>query len=259
MLRVARRLALITAILSASCAEPPSKEMNQAQGAIDAARAAGADKFAAAEFTAAVDALKRSEEAVAAGDYRQALSHAHRQPRARAERRQAWPSMAAPTRAARPNAPSPKSPRCCRSAQAQLKDPDIARLNAGPCRHRAPPSPPRRKMLQEARTALKAEDYPAVTKALNGAAAELQAALTAIDAAASPRPAASQALGPPPCDRDFRDRHTLVSDQKRIGPRRCHERSASAGPSGRRTRLRPIRSGRSHRRATRRAACRRAQ
>ncbi len=43
-------------------------------------------------------------------------------------------------------------------------------------------------MLQEARTALKAEDYPAVAKALNGAAAELQAALTQIDAAASPRP-----------------------------------------------------------------------
>ena len=40
MLRVARRLALIITILSAGCAEPPSKEMNQAQGAIDAARAA---------------------------------------------------------------------------------------------------------------------------------------------------------------------------------------------------------------------------
>ena len=77
MLRVVRRLALITAtILSVSCAEPPNKEMNQAQGAIDAARAAGAEKFAAAEFTAAQDALKKSEEAVADGDYRQALSHA---------------------------------------------------------------------------------------------------------------------------------------------------------------------------------------
>ena len=76
MLRVVRRLALITAILSASCAEPPNKEMNQAQGAIDAARAAGADRFATIELTAAVDALKRSEEAVASGDYRQALSHA---------------------------------------------------------------------------------------------------------------------------------------------------------------------------------------
>ena len=64
-------------VLSAGCgAEPPSKEMNQAQGAIDAARAAGADRFASEEFTAAVDALKRSDEAVKAGDYRQALSHA---------------------------------------------------------------------------------------------------------------------------------------------------------------------------------------
>jgi hypothetical protein len=44
-------------------------------------------------------------------------------------------------------------------------------------------------MLQEARTALKAEDYSGVTKALNSAAAELQAALTEIDAAASPRTA----------------------------------------------------------------------
>ncbi len=57
---------LVIVILSASCAEPPNKEINQAQGAIDAARAAGADRFAAAEFSAATDALKRSEEAVAA-------------------------------------------------------------------------------------------------------------------------------------------------------------------------------------------------
>jgi hypothetical protein len=42
-------------------------------------------------------------------------------------------------------------------------------------------------MLQEARAALKNEDYPGVTKALNGAAAELQAALAQIDDAASPR------------------------------------------------------------------------
>ncbi len=50
--------------------------MDQAQGAIDAARAAGADRYAAAEHTAAVESLKRSHEAVAQGDYRLALSHA---------------------------------------------------------------------------------------------------------------------------------------------------------------------------------------
>jgi len=39
--------------------------MNQAQGAIDAARSAGANRFAAGEVTAATDALKRSQEAAA--------------------------------------------------------------------------------------------------------------------------------------------------------------------------------------------------
>jgi hypothetical protein len=44
-------------------------------------------------------------------------------------------------------------------------------------------------MLQDARSALKIEDYAAVTTALNGAAADLQAVLKEIDAAGSPRPA----------------------------------------------------------------------
>jgi hypothetical protein len=60
----------------AACAEPPHKEMNQAQGAIDAARAAGADTYAGQDLAGAVDALKRSEDAVAQRDYRLALSHA---------------------------------------------------------------------------------------------------------------------------------------------------------------------------------------
>ena len=127
MLRVVRCLALITAILSASCAEPPSKEMNQAQGAIDAARAAGADKFAAAEFTAAIDALKRSEEAVAARDYRQALNHALDS----RERAQNAAKLAVEGRAdARGQAERAiaEVATLLSRAQAQLKDPDIARV-----------------------------------------------------------------------------------------------------------------------------------
>jgi len=187
MLRVVRCLALITAILSASCAEPPSKEMNQAQGAIDAARAAGADKFAAAEFAAAQDALKRSEEAVAARDYRQALNHAL-DSRGRAQNAA---KLAVDFRAdARGQAERgiAEVATLLSRAQAQLKDPDIARMN--PPQLKAPRATvaAAEVMLQEARKALKAEDYPAVAKALNGAAAELQAALTQIDAAASPRP-----------------------------------------------------------------------
>jgi hypothetical protein len=50
--------------------------MDQAQGAIDAARAAGADQYATEEYAAAVDALKRSHDAVAQSDYRLALNNA---------------------------------------------------------------------------------------------------------------------------------------------------------------------------------------
>jgi hypothetical protein len=186
MLRAARRLALIFAILStASCAEPPNKEMNQAQGAIDAARAAGADKFAAAEFTAAVDALKRSEAAVADGDYRQALSHALDS----RERAQNAAKMAVDGRAdARGQAERAiaEAATLLSRAQAQLKDPDVIRLNGRALKGPRSTVAAAEKMLQEARAALAAEDYPLVTKALNGASAELQAALTEIDAAASP-------------------------------------------------------------------------
>jgi hypothetical protein len=72
------RALLVASILSmAACGgEPPDKEMQQAQGAIDAARAAGADLYAADEFTAAQAALSRAEDAVGARDYRLALDHA---------------------------------------------------------------------------------------------------------------------------------------------------------------------------------------
>jgi hypothetical protein len=50
--------------------------MDQAQGAIDAARAAGADRYATEEYGAAVNALKSAQDAVAQRDYRLALNHA---------------------------------------------------------------------------------------------------------------------------------------------------------------------------------------
>jgi hypothetical protein len=185
MLRVGRRLAFVILILSAACAEPPNKEINQAQGAIDAARSAGADRFAADEFAAATDALKRSEEAVAAGDYRLALNHAIDS----RERAQSAAKMAVEGRAdARGQAERAISEvaTLITRAQAQLKDPDVARVNGRTLRAPRATVAAAEKMLQEARSALAGEDYAAVTKALSGAAADLQAALTEIDAVASP-------------------------------------------------------------------------
>ena len=59
-----------------ACGDPPEKEMQQAQGAIDAARAAGADRYAQDEFAAAQTALQKAKDAVADRDYRLALNHA---------------------------------------------------------------------------------------------------------------------------------------------------------------------------------------
>ncbi len=189
MRRAACLLAFFIAVLSASCAEPPHKEMNQAQGAIDAARSAGADKFAVEELTAAVDALKRSEEAAASGDYRQALNHALDS----RDRAQNAAKMAVDGRAnARGEAEAMVAELATllsrAHAQLNVKDMNTARMAA---RLRAPKATVAAtdKKLQDARTALKAEDFAAVTKAVNGAAADLQAALTAIDAASTPAPA----------------------------------------------------------------------
>jgi hypothetical protein len=159
--------------------------MNQAQGAIDAARAAGADRFAASEFAAAADALKRSEEAVAAGDYRQALSHAIDS----RERAQAAAKVAVEGRAnlrGQAERSISEVATLVSRAQAQLKDPDIARANGRTLRAPRATVTKAQTMLQEARSALAREDYAAVSQALNGVAAELQAALTEIDEAASP-------------------------------------------------------------------------
>jgi hypothetical protein len=73
-----RRLAalLCAFALSAACSEPPQKEIDRAQGAIDAARAAGAERYASTEFGAATAALDQARSAVAQRDYRLALSRA---------------------------------------------------------------------------------------------------------------------------------------------------------------------------------------
>ena len=76
MRRLVLSIAVLAAVAGAACGDPPDKEMQQAQGAIDAARAAGAAQYARDEFAAAEDALKRSHDAVAQRDYRQALNTA---------------------------------------------------------------------------------------------------------------------------------------------------------------------------------------
>lgn len=66
---------LLVATLSA-CAAPPDKELSTAQGAIDAARAAGAAEYATADLAIAEQTLARARASVTERDYRAALAHA---------------------------------------------------------------------------------------------------------------------------------------------------------------------------------------
>jgi hypothetical protein len=75
MRRVAAPLCALF-LLCIACSEPPQKEIDRAQGAVDAARAAGAEQYAAAAFADATSALQQAHDAVAQRDYRLALSRA---------------------------------------------------------------------------------------------------------------------------------------------------------------------------------------
>ena len=62
--------------LTACSGSPPQKELDRAQGAIDAARAAGAETYATEAYRAATSLLQQAHDAVTQSDYRLALTRA---------------------------------------------------------------------------------------------------------------------------------------------------------------------------------------
>lgn len=177
-------IALSLGLLSA-CGEPPQKEMHQAQGAIDAARAAGADHFAAQELQAAVDALARAEQAVAARDYRLALGQAlDSREQADAATRLATDRTAA-ARAAADAALTAASAIVQRAAE-RLAAADIVKL---PRRRTAPIRSTLTRAetsLQEARAAIADERYEEAAGAAARATADAEAALAETETALTP-------------------------------------------------------------------------
>ncbi len=173
--------------LTIACAEPPSKEMNQAQGAIDAARAAGAPVYATEEFNAAVEALARAEEAVDQSDFRLALNHAIDS----RERAQGAVKLAVEARAlargAAERAVAEVSALLGR-ARARLGDPEVTRLPSGRLAEPVAQIESAEGSLQEARSALDADDYQKAIDATEGVATHVQEALRAIDLAAAAPP-----------------------------------------------------------------------
>jgi hypothetical protein len=179
-------LLAFVAVTSVSCADPPNKELHQAQGAIDAARAAGADSYATEEFTAAVDALARAEAAVGQRDYRLALSQAldsleraqnaaklaasqKAEVRSTAERLLAEVTSAVAVASARLAAETSRHP-----------SPAVVALQAAVQNARA--------ALDEAGKALATEDYLEARRRLQGVRDTLLAAQKALPATAAQRP-----------------------------------------------------------------------
>ena len=175
---------IVVALFVVACAEPPNKEMDQAQGAIDAARAAGADRYASTEYTAATDALKRAQDAVAQGDYRQALNEAldsreHAQNAAR---------EAAETRAQlRGEVERDMAQIAGLIAEANTRLAAASRTRAS----RRVIDAPRRELaavnerVQKAGAAMKADDYLTARTALQGVKERIEGAMKALEAPAA--------------------------------------------------------------------------
>lgn len=179
-------LTLATA-LTAACSEPPQKEMHQAQGAIDAARAAGAETYARAEYDAAREALALSEQAVAARDYRQALSHAldARERASDAAREAADRKAAARSDAERTLAATEAALARARRAIAQAERTRARRRDLAPAVDAVRQS---ETAVQESRAALANQDYLEARRLLEGVAARLDAAAAALGPPARGRP-----------------------------------------------------------------------
>ena len=175
---------IVVALFVVGCAEPPNKEMDQAQGAIDAARAAGADRYASTEYTAATGALKRAQDAVTQGDYRQALNEAldsreHAQHAAR---------EAAEDRAQlRGEVERDMAQIAGLIAEANTRLAAASRTRAS----RRAIDAPRRELadvndrVQKAGAAMKADDYLAARTALQGVKERIEGAMKALEAPAA--------------------------------------------------------------------------
>ena len=174
----------------AGCSEPPQKEIDEAKSAIDAARAAGAEQYAAEEYGGATATLEKARTAVNERDYRQALSYA-----IDARQRAIEASRTVPEARARAKA----------AAETELKNiaDSVAHLNAvlraaGDAGVRGQEMLPAHDallaatpVLQEARTALDARKYAEANAVLRGVREKLDTEARALSSI-SQRPKAGK-------------------------------------------------------------------
>ena len=171
------------AMLLAACTNQPDKEMNQARGAIEAARAAGADQYAPDEYKAAVTSLKHSEDAVWQRDYRQALNDAL-ESRDQAENAARVAANQKATVRSQVERDLHDLQPLLDQARARLKAAEAPRTRRGrtlPAGRQAVDAADA--SVQKARTAMARHDYIGARDAIQGVADQLQATIRGIEAA----------------------------------------------------------------------------
>ena len=185
-MRAGRRWGFVSAVIVASTSilacggNPPDKEIQQAQTAVDAARASSAEQYAKEDFSASTDALKNAHVAVDARDYRLALNYAlEARDRAEAAARDAADRKAT----ARSNAD-----RALRNAalaivdiRAKLKSAQAGQKPLRVLNAARSAAADGENHVQEARAAFEREDYPEVLEILAAPAARLRESIRELD------------------------------------------------------------------------------
>ena len=176
-----RVCALLCALcLTAACSEPPQKEIDRAQGAIEAARAAGADQYARDNFNAAVTAMQQTHDAVQQRDYRLALSRAvDANERALEAAREAANGKAVARSEAEMSIARGTS--ALRQLDESLKTADATRLTAKEIEHARQTRTSADRSLQEARKAFAGGDYLAAATASKGVADRITGEIRAVN------------------------------------------------------------------------------
>ena len=179
---------LLPLLFLAACSAPPQKEIDLAQGALDAARAAGAERYAPQQVAAAQTSLQQAHEAVAQRDYRLALTRAlDAHDRALAAARAAAEGQARAR--GEIDAAIASATAAIETLELRLKTPATARFPNAVLTAARREVTAAEKDVQEAGAAVAAGDYDAARQALDGIAARISKQIEALDGAATRKPA----------------------------------------------------------------------
>ena len=174
--------------LTVACSAPPQKEIDRAQQAVGAARAAGAEQYAPDSFAEATAALQQSHDAVNQRDYRLALSRA-----VDASDRAQEAARAAADNKAKARGQGEAAVNAVNASvmhlQARVKVAEEIRV---PTRELAPARATLKESeaaLQKARALLAAENYAGAIKAISGLDSRIRSETHVVEAAITLRTA----------------------------------------------------------------------